>query len=137
MSVVKELLRGETNGSISFGDYTLEKKTKREDFEFGGDLYKVKTFREITKLEKNGAFVYESVPGTAVHQFAAREDGLSFRVESYRDCEITVELAESTQYLITYDGEQHGLMETNRSGKLSIGVEMEEGQSVEVRITKR
>ncbi|MCD8124480.1 MAG: endosialidase [Lachnospiraceae bacterium] len=136
MSVVKELLRGETNGSISFGDYTLEKKTKREDFEFGGDLYKVKTFREITKLERNGAFVYESVPGTAVHQFAAREDGLSFRVESYRDCEITVELAESTQYLITYDGEQHGLLETNPPGNLSIGGELAVAHNVDGRITK-
>lgn len=137
MPVVKELLRGEANGSISFGDYTLEKKTKLEDFEFGGDMYKVKTFREITKLEKNGLFVYESVPGTAVHNFAAREDGVSFQVECFRDCEITVELAESTQYLITFNGEQHGLMETNRSGKLSMGIEMEEGKSVQVRVTKR
>ena len=30
-----------------------------------GDLYKVKTFKEITKLERNGMFVYESVPGTS------------------------------------------------------------------------
>ena len=29
-------------------------------------MYKVKTFREITKLERNDLFVYESVPGTAV-----------------------------------------------------------------------
>lgn len=25
-------------------------------------MYKVKTYNEITKLEKNGSFVYESVP---------------------------------------------------------------------------
>ena len=137
MPVVKELFRGESDGSISFGDYTLNQKTKKEDVEFGGDLYKVKTFFEITKLEKNGLFVYESVPGTAVNNLAAKENGVSFSVEGYRDCEITVELAESTQYVISYNGEQHGLMETNRSGKLSIGVELEEGSSVKVDIVKR
>lgn len=62
MSAVKELIRTESDGSISFGDYTLDTKTKLSDFPFEGDLYKVKTFNEITKLEKNGMFVYESVP---------------------------------------------------------------------------
>lgn len=28
-------------------------------------MYKVKTYNEITKLERNDMFVYESVPGTA------------------------------------------------------------------------
>ena len=65
MTVVKELLRVEEDGTISFGDYTLDTKTKLDGFEFQGDIYKVKTFKEITKLEKNGMFVYESVPGTA------------------------------------------------------------------------
>lgn len=66
MAAVKELLRVEEDGTLSFGDYTLDKKTKLEDVEFQGDLYKVKTFAEITKLERNGMFLYESVPGTAV-----------------------------------------------------------------------
>lgn len=64
MATVKELLRAENDGTLSFGDYTLASKTKKDGFEFKGDLYKVKTFAEITKLEKNGMFVYESVPGT-------------------------------------------------------------------------
>ena len=38
-----------------------------------GDMYKVKTFKEITKLERNGMFVYESVPGTAVFDLAQDE----------------------------------------------------------------
>lgn len=61
MTAVKELLRANEDGTISFGDYTLPSKTKKEGFEFEGDIYKVKTFSEITKLEKNGMFVYESV----------------------------------------------------------------------------
>ena len=54
MAIVKELLRTEEDGRLSFGDYTLASKTKLDNFEFEGDLYKVKTFSEITKLEKNG-----------------------------------------------------------------------------------
>ena len=124
MSVVKELLRGEQNGSISFGDCTLDKKAKLDNFEHGGDIYKVKTFYEITKLEKNGLFVYESVPGSAVTGFTEKENGVSFQVESNKDIQITLELAESTEYAIYVDNEQVGLMETNMSGKLSFSVEL-------------
>ena len=53
MTVIKELLKANEDGGLSFGDYTLENKTKLDGFEFQGDLYKVKTFKEITKLEKN------------------------------------------------------------------------------------
>ncbi len=34
---------------------------------------RVKTYHEITKLERNGSFVYESVPGTAVEHFSAKD----------------------------------------------------------------
>ena len=66
MAVVEELIRKESDGSISYGNYLLDTKSKKDNFEHNGDLYKVKTFKEITKLEKNGMFVYESVPGTTV-----------------------------------------------------------------------
>ena len=92
MAAVKDLLRAEADGTLSFGDYTLASKTKLDGFEFQGDLYKVKTFKEITKLEKNGMFVYESVPGTAVMNFKATDTGLSFKVEGSEDAQITVEL---------------------------------------------
>ena len=52
MAAVKELLRAEADGALGFGDYTLSSKTKLDGFEFQGDVYKVKTFSEITKLEK-------------------------------------------------------------------------------------
>ena len=48
MAAVKELLRAETDGTLSFGDYTLDNKTKLDGFDFQGDIYKVKTFKEIT-----------------------------------------------------------------------------------------
>ena len=74
MPVVKELIRSEQDGSLSFGNYQLDTKSKVSDFEHCGDSYKVKTYNEITKLEKNGSFVYESVPGTAVEHFEVSED---------------------------------------------------------------
>ena len=81
MSVINELIRTEENGNISFGNYSLDVKSKAEDFEHDGDLYKVKTFKEITKLERNGMFVYESVPGTAVTDFSVKDTEVSFKVE--------------------------------------------------------
>ena len=56
MPVVSELIRIEDDGTISFGNYMLAAKSKLQDFEFQGDLYKVKTFGEITKLERNGRY---------------------------------------------------------------------------------
>ena len=53
MSVVEELIREESDGSLSFGNYELASKTKKSDFPYGGASYKIKTFKEITKLEKN------------------------------------------------------------------------------------
>ena len=79
MAVVKELIRTEENGGISFGNYELPAKSKVSDFPYQGDVYKVKTFKEITKLERNGMFVYESVPGTAV--FSLKQDGSSMEFE--------------------------------------------------------
>ena len=67
MAYVEELIRSEGDGSFSFGNPSLDKKSKVDGFSHGGDSYKVKTYDEITKLEKNGMFLYESVPGTCVN----------------------------------------------------------------------
>ena len=45
MAAVKELLRTENDGTLSFGDYTLASKTKKDNCEFAGDIYKVETFQ--------------------------------------------------------------------------------------------
>ena len=92
MAAVKELLRAENDGTLSFGDYTLSAKTKKDNYEFEGDIYKVKTFAEITKLEKNGMFVYESVPGSAVENFRETEKEVAFTVSARGDVQFTLEL---------------------------------------------
>ena len=136
MSVIDELIRKEDNGALSFGNYELETKTKLSDFEVNGDLYKVKTFKEITKLEKNGMFVYESVPGTAVHNFKVTENTVAFSVEGKEEPQITVELEPETEYTIFLDGLNAGTMKTNLGGKLVLSVEISNGGSEEVKIVK-
>ena len=137
MAAVKELLRAEADGTLSFGDYTLGSKTKLDGFEFQGDLYKVKTFKEITKLEKNGMFVYESVPGTAVENFQVTEDTVSFKVSGKDDAQFTVELEADSKYEVYMDGMSVGKMTTNLSGKLSVSAELSENENVEVKIVRR
>ena len=136
MTAVKELLRANEDGTISFGDYTLPSKTKKEGFEFEGDIYKVKTFSEITKLEKNGMFVYESVPGTAVEGFRAEESGVSFQVSGKEDAQFTLELEADSEYTVYLDDVNTGKMKTNLSGKLSVSAELQPDQTVCVRIIK-
>lgn len=136
MAVVEELLCTEENGTISFGDYTLDAKAKVEDYEHGGDLYKVKTYRKLTKLEKNGMFAYESEPGTSVLTFEETENGVSFLVEGDADAQITVGLEEDTEYRVSVDHKDIGTMKTNLSGKLSISVELANAGEIAVKMVK-
>lgn len=136
MALIKELIKSETDGTLSFGDYSLAKKTKKDGFEFQGDLYKVKTFKEITKLEKNGMFVYESVPGTAVENFKVSENVVSFKVSGEGDAQITLELEADSEYTVYMNDVNVGDMSTNLSAKLSISAELGK-ESVEVEIVKK
>lgn len=137
MAAISELIRTESNGTISFGDYSLAEKAKLDNYDFEGDLYKVKTFKEITKLERNGLFVYESVPGTAVLNFSRSESGVEFSVEGPEDAQITLELEEETEYEISIDGTSAGSMKTNLGGKMSMSVELADADSVAIKVTKK
>lgn len=136
MSVITELIRSEADGTLSFGNYELDSKSKKQDFEHQGDLYKVKTFKEITKLERNGMFVYESVPGTTVDHLQVTENGMTFQVEGAVDAQITVELEEETSYQVFVDDKEVGEMKTNLGGKLVLSVELDSTESAAVRIEK-
>lgn len=135
MAVVEELIRVEDNNTLSFGNHTLSEKTKKSDFEFMGDVYKVKTFNEITKLEKNGSMIYESVPGTAVNNFKVEDGNVEFKVEASVDSQITLELESATEYTLYLDGINAGSMKSNLSGKLTLSIVAANGQTV-VKIVK-
>lgn len=136
MAAVKELIRAEEDGSISFGDYELASKTKKQDFEYQGDLYKVKTYREITKLERNDLFVYESVPGTSAEHFKATADSVEFQVEGPEDAQITLGLEEDTEYLTLVDGVSAGSITTGLGGKLVLSVELDGKKAVAIKVKK-
>lgn len=136
MAVVEELLRSEADGAISFGNHKLAQKAKVEDYEHAGDLLKVKTYNAMTKLEKNGMFLYESVPGTSVLNFQEKENGVEFVVEGDEDAQITVGLTDDTEYEVFVDGSSVGTMKTGLGGKLSLSVELETAGEVPVKIVQ-
>ncbi len=136
MAVVEQLIRAENDGSISFGNYKLPEKQKVENFEHNGDLLKVKTFKDITKLESNENFVYESVPGTAVLGFKVTDKGVEFSVEGDNDAQITLGLLENTEYSVFVNGSSIGKMSTNLGGKLNLSVELSAEGKAQVRVEK-
>ncbi|MBR3772011.1 MAG: endosialidase [Clostridium sp.] len=134
MAIIEELIRKDAEGTLSFGNYKLDVKSKVSDFEHNGDLYKVKTFKEITKLERNGLFVYESVPGTAVEGLSLSEKGIEFTVEGNEDAQITLELEPLKEYTVIMNDVNMGTMKTNLGGKLVLSVELEEQDAVKVKV---
>ena len=132
-----ELLRVETDGTISFGDYRLEVKDKLDNFNHNGAVYKVKTYKDITKLECNDIFVYESVPGTEVFHFNKEDSKVSFSVSGMEGAQITLGLEPETEYEVAVDGESVGTMRTNLGGKLSLSVEIETEKEVSISVEKK
>ncbi len=137
MPAVESLISTGDDDSLNFGNYEPDEKQKLDNYEYAGDLYKVKSYRDITKLERNGAFVYESVPGTAVTHFVVTNNGVSFDVEGVKDSQITLQLDDDTEYQVYVDGVAIGNMVTNLSGKLVFSVELAEGKAQAVKFVKR
>jgi len=136
MAVVVELIRKESDGTLSFGNYTLDVKSKVSDFEHKGDLYKVKTFNEITKLEKNGMFIFESVPGTAVFHMDTTDNKILFQIAGTDTAQITLELEAEKEYEISRDDVFLGKMKTNLGGKLVFSLELSEEEKAFIKVVK-
>ena len=136
MGVIEELIRKDDSGTLSFGNYELEAKTKKSDFQYEGATYKIKTFKEITKLEKNGALVYESVPGSTVTGFRGNAEVVEFEVEAPGDISFTLEMEPSTEYKLVVDGVSAGRIPTNVGGKLNASLSLNEGSKSSVKIVK-
>ena len=82
-------------------------------------------------------FVYESVPGTAVENFKATEDIVTFKVSGMKDAQFTLELEADSEYVVYMDDVNVGDMKTNLSDQLSVSTELEPNQSVEVKVVKK
>ena len=136
MAIVEQLIRSEDNGTISFGNHSLTQKAKVEDFSHAGDLYKVKTYNTMTKLEKNGMFLYESVPGTSVLEFSEQAEGVEFVVEGDGDAQITIGLNDETEYEVYVNDDNVGKMSTGLGGKLNLSVELAGAGEVLVKVVQ-
>ena len=123
MAVVNDLIKLESDGTISFGDYTADTKKKVPDFKVNDDVYYVKTFNEITRLEKNGKLLLETVPGSAVHNFSINENLVSFSIEGKDDIQITMELEPESEYRVVGDDFNIGSVNSGAYGKVSFSVE--------------
>jgi hypothetical protein len=131
-----EILYAEDGGKLAFGDYHLKEKTKVEDFAFGADLLKVKTYADITRFEKNGLVVYESVPGTSVKGFIETADGVEFTVSGKGPVSITLGLQDDTLYEITEDDKQTGAVKTGLGGKLNLSIDLSGERAANVVVKK-
>ncbi|GHU51108.1 hypothetical protein AGMMS49975_03570 [Clostridia bacterium] len=126
MSVIAEIIRVEESGDISFGNYSVSDKQKVNDFDVRGDLYKVKTHNEITRLEKNSKLLLETVPGAAIHNFHLREKYVKFLAEGKGDTQLTLELESEQEYKIIVDDVNVGRAKSSHSGKLIFSAELTE-----------
>ena len=136
MSVINDLINIESD-SLDFGNYELATKTKKDGIEYKGDIYKIKTFKTMTKLDKNGQLIFESVPGSAVHNFVATTDGVAFEIESSSDVQVTLEVEAGQEYKVFIDNTNVGMMKANLGGKLTLSVELSEGTAAAVRVKKQ
>ena len=137
MSGINELIRTEEDGSLSFGNYELAAKGKVSGFEHAGDLYKVKTYSDITKLEKNEMFDYESTPGTVVTGYDQKESGLTFCVEGCKDTQVIVAVDDDAEYQVAVDGTVMEAGSMRLAGKLVLSLELEPGIRKSVSILKK
>ena len=109
--------------AISFGGYETEEKQKADGYDVAGDIYSVRTHSEVTRLEKNGGLLFESVPGSEVRDFVAGERSVSFSARGAGDTRITLGLEAETGYHITV-GDTVGGARSNLSGKVSFSAEL-------------
>ena len=127
MAIIKEGILALENGLISFGNYAAKDKIKVDDFACAGDVYKLRTHNEVTRLERNGKLLIESVPGATLHEFSVSDKQVSFVAEGRGATQVTMELEEEKEYRLSVEGMNVGNMQTNRSGKVTFNLELADG----------
>lgn len=135
MAIINEAIRLEADNSISFGDYSAVEKRKVENFQVEGDLYKVRTHKDVTRLSKNGKLLLETVPGAAVHNLKVTDKLTTFSVEGTGSTLITLELESEVHYRVIVDDVTLETIKTNISGKVGFSAELS-ANPIEVKIEK-
>ena len=92
----------------------------------------------ITAVTSNGVY---AVSDTQTAENTQLEEnglaGFAVAMNEYEDAQITLELAEETEYEISINGKSAGTMKTNLGGKLSLSVELGDVDAVEIKVEQR
>ena len=131
-----EIITLEPDNTISFGNYHSDNKLKHENFQFEGNSYNIRTYKETTRLTKNKELLVETVPGSFVHNFHKENGQAFFGITSFANTNITVQLEEDTIYRISAGKHRMGSMSSGVSGKLSFALDLSDGKEQIVRIEK-
>ena len=137
MNTVSTLISGSDEELLSFGDFSQSEKKKYTDFDYRGDLYYVKTCQEITKLEKNGLFEYESVPGTSVFGYDSGVDYKAFEVTGQGNTQIVLAVEDGAEYTPYINGELADETDVDISGKFCLNVILDPEVPVLIELEKR
>lgn len=133
MAVVKEGIIFNEDKTLSFGNYELEEKLKIQDFSVDGNLYKVRTYKEVTRISKNSKLLLETVPGSTVHNFYIEEKKTEFFIEGIGDTLVTIELEANTSYSLYINDVNIDKIKTNLSGKINFSTTLSnEKQSIKI-----
>ncbi|MDR2940226.1 MAG: endosialidase [Clostridiales bacterium] len=133
MAVIAEAIRVEPNNSLSFGNYHVSEKIKINEFNHDGDIYDLRTHDKITRLQKNGSLLIETVPGATLHNFGMDGKLVRFEIEGRGDAQITLELEPNIEYKIFVDDMNIGSSTSKLSGKLIFSLSLNSNiQSVKI-----
>ena len=124
MAVVNEIIRAESDNTLSFGNYLAADKQKLGDFKLGADTYKVKTHSELTRCERNDVMLIETVPGSAIHNFDSGGGKLSFSAEGTGDTQFTIGLEPNSEYKVFAEGSLVDTAKSGISGKINFSKEL-------------
>lgn len=131
---MEELISVNADGSLNFGNHRLEQKQKIENFEYNGDSYYIKSYRKMTKLEKNNRLVFASEPGASVRNFQMQEGKVCFDILAANAVQVTLELEENKALEVFCNEESIGRIKTNTVGKLNFSVESDGVHTISVRM---
>lgn len=128
-----EIIKLLDNGKLSFGGFEFTEKRKNSDFEAEGNVYSIKTHNEITRLEKNGRMLVETVPGSIVNDFCMYDDKVEFNVFGDAMLQVTLELEANCEYEIYIDGNKTENVKSGVAGKVSFNVNATKNAAVKVK----
>ena len=133
MSIIKEGIILNEDKTLSFGNYEVTEKIKVKDFNVDGNIYKIRTHNEVTRLSKNGNLLLETVPCATIHNLRRKEKEATFLAEGLGDTLITIELEPNTNYSLFINDVNIDKIKTNLSGKINFSTTLsKEAQQIKV-----